>query len=77
MELCYVRDREQREVDFVVLRDRKPWLLVEAKESEGTQSPALRYFRERLGARYAVQVIRSGEGRRDVVPAERWLAALP
>ena len=29
--LHYVRDLEKREVDFLVLRDKKPWMLVECK----------------------------------------------
>jgi uncharacterized protein len=76
-ELCYVRDREKREVDFLVLRDRRPWLLVEAKEAEPQPAPALQYFRERLRVPHALQVVRVGEARRGVEPASRWLAALP
>jgi len=29
--LHYVRDLEKREVDFLVLKDKKPWMLVECK----------------------------------------------
>lgn len=28
-ELRYLRDKQKREVDFLVVRDRKPWFLVE------------------------------------------------
>lgn len=37
----------EREVDFVVLRDRKPIFAVECKSGERDLSPALRYFAER------------------------------
>lgn len=47
MELRFLRDTDAREVDFVVLRDRKPIFAVEAKIGEGALSPAIRYFRER------------------------------
>jgi uncharacterized protein len=47
MELRFLRDTDAREVDFVVLRDRKPVFAVEARSGEGTISPAIRYFRER------------------------------
>jgi predicted AAA+ superfamily ATPase len=47
MELRFLRDTDGREVDFVVLRDRKPLFAVEAKTGERAVSPAIRYFRER------------------------------
>lgn len=56
-ELRYLRDKEKREVDFAVIRDRKPWLLVEVKKSDTSLSPGLRYFQERTGAPHAFQVV--------------------
>jgi hypothetical protein len=47
MELRFLRDTEHREVDFVVLRDRKPLFGVECKTGERGVSPAIRYFAER------------------------------
>jgi predicted AAA+ superfamily ATPase len=47
MELRYLRDTDKREVDFVVLRDRKPLFAVECKSGEKALSPAIRYFAER------------------------------
>lgn len=47
MELRYLRDTDGREVDFVVLRDRKPLFAVEVKTDDVVVSPALRYFRDR------------------------------
>ena len=47
MELRYIRDTDKREVDFVVIRDKKPMFAVEAKLSDTTLSPHLRYFSER------------------------------
>jgi len=47
MELRYLRDTDKREVDFVVLRDRKPLFAVECKSGEKAVAPALRYFAER------------------------------
>jgi len=76
-DLSYVRDKEKREVDFLVTDRRKPFLLVEAKLSDDSPAPALRYFAERLAPRWAVQVVRQGVGRPGpcrVIPAERFLA---
>jgi predicted AAA+ superfamily ATPase len=47
MELRFLRDTDQREVDFVVLRDRKPQFAVECKSGEKAIGSALRYFAER------------------------------
>jgi hypothetical protein len=76
--LLYVRDREKREVDFLVTDRRRPVLLVEAKLSDSEPSPALRYFAERLRPKWAIQVVRRGHtriwGAIRVLPAERFLA---
>jgi hypothetical protein len=77
VELRYVRDREKREVDFLLLRERKPWVLIEAKSGTGPAEKALGYFRERLGVPYAFQVTASGRERKGVVPATKLLKALP
>ncbi len=47
MELRYLRDTDKREVDFVVLKDRKPLFAVECKSGDKAIGPALRYFAER------------------------------
>jgi predicted AAA+ superfamily ATPase len=78
--LGYVRDKERREVDFVVTERRRPHMLVEVKLSEDQPSTGLRYFHERLRPLHAVQLVRHGEPRRSagilVVPADRILARL-
>lgn len=63
-ELRFVRDKEQREVDFLVLRDGRPWLLVECKSNDIDPSPALDHFRRQIGAPRAFQLVtRSGYDR--------------
>ncbi len=47
MELRFLRDTDRREVDFVVLKNRKPLFGVECKSGERGVSPAIRYFAER------------------------------
>jgi predicted AAA+ superfamily ATPase len=76
-ELRYVRDREKREVDFLLVRERRPWVLIEARLSDLRPSPALEYFRERLRVPFAFQVVAGREARKDVVPAARLFAGLP
>lgn len=56
-ELCYLRDKEKREVDFLVVKNGKPWFLVEVKNSSnGSPSKSLFYYQEILEAEFAFQV---------------------
>ncbi len=57
MELRYFRDKEQREVDFVVLRDGKPILFCEVKVSDKSFSPNLFYLKQKFPTVRAIQVI--------------------
>lgn len=55
--LFFLRDKQQREVDFVVVRDGRPWFLVEVKSSGSTSlSPALHLFQRQTEASHAFQV---------------------
>ncbi|HCU25505.1 MAG TPA: hypothetical protein DF383_10865 [Deltaproteobacteria bacterium] len=84
-ELYYVRDKEKREVDFLITENKKPFVLVECKSSGLDLDNSLSYFRERLKAPYAFQVMRNFP--QDIIhrkseqvtfcSAERFLAALP
>ena len=81
VELHYLRDREGREVDFLLTSARKAWFAVEVKLSETRVDPALVHFKERLRIPWAYQI--TLEGGRDfvqdgvrVVPASRFLSAL-
>lgn len=56
-ELRYLRDKLKREVDFVVVRNRKPWFLVEVKLADTKLSPALAHFQAETGAAHAFQAV--------------------
>lgn len=56
-ELRYLRDKQKREVDFLVVRDRKPWFLVEVKLAEVSLSPSVAYFQTQTKALHAFQVV--------------------
>jgi len=43
-ELRYLRDKQKREVDFLVVKDREPWFMVEVKLNETNLSPSLMHF---------------------------------
>jgi predicted AAA+ superfamily ATPase len=67
-ELRYFRDIEGREVDFVVVENGSPVLLVECKSSDRELSPSLRYLKARFPAAHAWQV--SATGQRDYATRE-------
>lgn len=56
-ELRYLRDKMKREVDFLVVRNRTPWFLVEVKTSRTELSPALALFQTQTKAAHAFQVV--------------------
>ena len=56
-ELRYLRDKQKREVDFLVVKDRKPWFLVEVKMHDQTLSPSLGYFQAQTNAQHSFQVV--------------------
>ncbi len=56
-ELGYLRDKERREVDFVVVRAGKPWFLAEVKHHEGAMSGSLSYYQGQTKAPFAFQVV--------------------
>jgi predicted AAA+ superfamily ATPase len=85
--LGYLRDKSRREVDFIVIRDGRPWFLVEAKHGDGTISPSLKHFQEQTKAPLAFQVVIdapyveancfAGHRTPMVVPARTFLSQLP
>jgi len=61
-DLHYLRDKQQREVDFLISKDGTPHILIECKSSMGESlSSALEYFQKKLNVPYALQVGIDGE----------------
>ena len=57
-ELFFIRDKQQREVDFLVTQNKKPWLLVECKTGDKNISPHLIHFSKILAPDFSVQLVR-------------------
>ena len=55
-DLHYLRDKSQREVDFVITKNKKPWMLIEVKSAERPLSPSLKYYQDMIQAPYAFQL---------------------
>lgn len=56
--LHFIRDKDKREVDFLVTKNKEPWFLVEVKHA-GNQglSDSLYRFQAQTGAKHAFQVV--------------------
>lgn len=55
--LYYLRDKEKREVDFLITKNQKPWFLVEAKKNgEKGISRWLYYYQDKLKVPHAFQI---------------------
>lgn len=79
--LCYVRDKEKHEVDFLITESGKPHALIETKLGDSKVAPALRYFHERLRPAHSIQLVRNlahplaaARGKPVVYPAAWFLA---
>jgi predicted AAA+ superfamily ATPase len=82
LDLHFVRDKEKREVDFLITREKKPWLLVEVKLSRTAPEAALQYVAGKLGVKHKFQVVaeleRPGQAADvHVLDAPTFLACLP
>ena len=56
-ELYYLRNKEKQEIDFLIVRDRKPWLPVEVKWRDRSPSPSWKKFLPALGVPFGVQLV--------------------
>lgn len=55
--LYFLRDKNKREVDFLITKDNNPFILVEVKKSSEKFSNSIEYFQKQLNAKYVFQVV--------------------
>ena len=86
LSLNFIRDKEKREVDFVLSDRGRPVCLIECKTSEQALAPSLVHFQNRLKVPTAVQLVhtpgvcqkrRAQDMTQWVISADQWLALLP
>ncbi len=56
-DLYYLRDKEKREVDFLITKDNTPWTMIEVKSSETGLSRSLTHFQKQLTVPHCFQVV--------------------
>jgi predicted AAA+ superfamily ATPase len=81
-DVFYLRDKEEREVDFVVTHNRRVHWLIEVKASDGNISTALRYYTQKLKPTESLQLVLNLERPQEkagikLVPLGKWLEELP
>ena len=56
-DLYFLRDKVKREVDFLISRDGRPWIIIEVKSADsGGLSPSLKYFYSVVKPEHAFQI---------------------
>ena len=79
--LYYLRDKDQREVDFVLTLDRRVNTLIEVKKADEKIATGLKYYQERLRPLRAVQLVLNLDRAQEksgikVLPLGPWLSGL-
>jgi predicted AAA+ superfamily ATPase len=77
MDLRFIRDREKREVDFLVLKEGRPWFLAEAKYTAENRHAPLHYFQERLKVPHGFQIFLKGTDSPGRISAGHFFSLLP
>ena len=79
--LFYLRDKEKREVDFVVTLNRRVHWLIEVKKSDDAIGNGLKYYTRRLKPKESIQLVLHLDRAREksgikILPLGEWLDAL-
>lgn len=81
-EIFYLRDKESREVDFVVTFNRRVHWLIEVKASDDKPGTSLKYYTEKLRPHESLQLVLNLDRAQEksgikILPLGKWLAELP
>lgn len=81
-DVFYLRDKEGREVDFVVTHNRRVHWLIEVKTSDVEISRAMQYYSQKLKPAQSVQLVLNLDRPREkggikTLPLSQWLESLP
>jgi len=56
LELRYIKDIDGHEIDFLLLRNKLPWIAIEVKNSEQGISTGFKYLLNKIRIPYAYQI---------------------
>jgi predicted AAA+ superfamily ATPase len=63
-ELSYLRDKQKNEVDFLIIKNKKPWFTVECKLNDTNLDVQYQKFQDQLKIPHVQLVLKSGQWRR-------------
>lgn len=77
-DLLYVRDKQKREVDFVITYNKKAKYLIEVKSSDDSLSTSLKYYHRKLHPQESFQLVLNLKNAQEkegikIVPLLEWL----
>jgi len=75
--LHYIRDREKREVDFLICQKRKPWIAIECKLSADSVPASLVYYGACLQLKKSFLITREGKRSRSYRQQDQVIEHLP
>ena len=81
MQLCFLKDRDDHEADFLLVRNGKPFQLLEAKLTDPHLTRGILYFSRKLKIKQTSQVVFNFEGIKegrdaDIISGENFLEKL-
>lgn len=85
-DLFYLRNKEKQEIDFLMTKNKKPWVAVEVKLQDPSWSPSFNAFRKHISIPYCFQVTESSYPKKiwqdeygtcSILDANDFLAYLP
>lgn len=56
-DLYFLRDKDKKEVDFLVTKNQEPWILIEVKCSDKIMSKSLKHFHRQTKSPYVFQIL--------------------
>ncbi len=83
--LFYLRDKQKREVDFLITQDDKPYALIEVKSGQMTPTSSLLHYQKILQPQFCIQVVKDSQSERpsmyrypgvQIMSAHRFLSSL-
>ena len=82
LRLCYLRNKDGREIDFLVTRDGLPKIMIEVKWTDGNISPNFKFFEKYLPKVSKIQLVKELKREKtypdgaQVRKAHDWLAGI-
>lgn len=72
-EVFYLRDHQQREIDFLTVKNNKAEYLIEVKTSDGSPSKPLSHYLPQIGAKECLQLVKNLRQKKDIPVGKKFI----